>query len=244
MQNLFCEGLVEADINKLLAAPKSDIHNHSSKGCRIGWLEEQLGRSFTKHPDRFNGLDGMHSWFSETIKPFCKGREGLILRWEGAFAEAQRNNILRLAMNFGVQDIELVGGMESFQNIIESFHKKYCPDMTFEPELTYGSFCNVEEEADRIDEYISSGFFKSIDVCGGEDVQPLEAFLPLYRKAEKYRFLFFFRKTETGHGPTFSEKKMLSGKARFLGAFSLSSPQEVIIWLKESMLVKQVQQIL
>ena len=198
MQNLFCEGLVEADINKLLAAPKSDIHNHSSKGCRIGWLEEQLGRSFTKHPDRFDGLDGMHSWFSETIKPFCKGREGLILRWEGAFAEAQRNNILRLAMNFGVQDIELVGGMESFQNIIESFHKKYCPDMTFEPELTYGSFCNVEEEADRIDEYVSSGFFKSIDVCGGEDVQPLEAFLPLYRKAEKYNLVKRIHVGETG----------------------------------------------
>lgn len=44
MQNLFCEGLLENDIAKLLEVPKSDIHNHSTKGCRRAWLEEHLKR--------------------------------------------------------------------------------------------------------------------------------------------------------------------------------------------------------
>ena len=51
MQNLFCEGLLENDIVKLLEVPKSDIHNHSTKGCRRAWLEEHLKRSFPKPPD-------------------------------------------------------------------------------------------------------------------------------------------------------------------------------------------------
>lgn len=186
MQNKFYEGLKENDVAKLLEVPKSDIHNHSSKGCRRIWLEERLKCNFPKLPDRLGGLEGMHEWFTESIKPYCKGSEGIVLRWEGAFAEAKRNNITRLAMNFGVQDIELAGGMDAFITFIEGFRQKYCPNMVFEPEITYASFCNVEQEADRIEKYISSGFFKSIDICGGENVRPFEDFLPLYRKAECY----------------------------------------------------------
>ena len=46
--------------------------------------------------------------------------------------------------------------------------------------------CDVNEAADRIDGYLAGGFFRSIDVCGGEENKPVEAFLPLYRKAEQY----------------------------------------------------------
>lgn len=186
MHNLFCEGLIENDTSKLLSVPKSDIHNHSTKGCRRTWLEERLKRDFPKPPERFGGLVGMQEWFASTIKPYCKGSEGIILRWEGAFAEAKRNNITRLAMNFGTAEIDLVGGTDYFKNLIEGLHQKYCPNTVFEPEITYVSFCNAEQEAEKIDQYISSGYFKSIDVCGGENVQPFEAYLPLYRKAEQY----------------------------------------------------------
>ena len=186
MQDKFYEALKENDASKLLEVPKSDIHNHSTKGCRRAWLEERLKRKFPAPPDRFDGLEGMHKWFSESIKPYCKGSEGMFLRWEGAFVEAKRNNITRLAMNFGAHDIDLVGGMDVFKNIIESLHQKYCPNTVFEPEITYVSLCNAKQEADRMDRYVSSGFFKSIDVCGGENLQPFEAFLPLYRKAEQY----------------------------------------------------------
>lgn len=198
MQNLFCEGLSENDIVKLLEVPKSDIHNHSTKGCRRAWLEEHLKRSFPKPPDRFDGLRGMQEWFTATIKPYCKDIEGMLIRWEGAFAEARRNNIKRLSMNFGASEIDLIGGMDAFKSIIRDFHLKYCSNTVFEPEITYISACNVEQEAEKIDRYISTGFFKSIDVCGGENVQPFEAFLPLYRKAEQYHLSKKMHVGETG----------------------------------------------
>ena len=185
MNQLFYEGLTEGNTGKLLSVTKSDIHNHSTKGCRREWLENKIGRKFSGPPVKFNGLEGMQEWFTGTLKPYCSGREGIILRWEGAFAEAQRNNIKRLAMNFGPPEIDLAGGMDVFVKLIEEFHQKYCPDTVFEPEITYVTVCDADREADCIEEYISSGFFRSIDVCGGEDIKPVEAFLPLYRKAER-----------------------------------------------------------
>ena len=49
-----------------------------------------------------------------------------------------------------------------------------------------------------IDEYIKTGFFKSLDVCGGENIKPFEAFLPLYRKAEHYGLTKIMHVVESG----------------------------------------------
>ena len=49
-----------------------------------------------------------------------------------------------------------------------------------------------------MDEYVSDGFFHSIDVCGGEDNKPMEAFVPLYRKAEQYRLIKRMHVGESG----------------------------------------------
>ena len=80
MQNMFIEGLKNNDVDKLLKVPKSDIHNHSTKGCRRVWLEERLNRNFPEPPDRFGGLTGMQEWFTASSKPYCKNIEGIILR--------------------------------------------------------------------------------------------------------------------------------------------------------------------
>ena len=195
---LFFEGLAENDNAKLLKVPMSDIHNHSTKGCSRSWLGVQLGVDLPAPPERFNGLAGMQEWFTSTIKPYCSGRDGIVKRWEGSFAEAKRNNIVRLAMNFGPAEIELAGGMSEFRPLIESFHQKYCPDTVFEPEITYVALSNIDEELSRIDQYLSSGFFRSIDVCGGEDLRPFEDFRPLYRKAEEYHLIKRMHVGESG----------------------------------------------
>ena len=198
MEKLFMEGLREENTEKLLQVPKSDLHNHSTKGCRRAWLEEKLNRRFPAPPEKFGGLIGMQEWFRATIKPFSNTTEGMVMRWEGAFAEAKRNHIQRLSMNFGAPEIDEMGGMEAFKTVIQGFHRAYCPDTVFEPEITYVSCCDAAEAAEKMDVYLSSGFFKSIDVCGGEDVQPVEAFLPLYRKAERYHLVKKMHVGESG----------------------------------------------
>ena len=198
MKSDFFSGLAENNRELLLKVPMSDIHNHSTKGCSRNWLAEQLNMVLPEPPEKFDGLFGMQEWFTREIKPYCTGKEGIILRWEGAFAEAKRNHIVRLAMNFGVTEIDLVGGMEPFRKMIDGFHQKHCPDTVFEPEITYISLCNVEEEAERMDQFVSDGYFRSIDVCGGENLRPIEDFLPLYRKAEQFHLIKKMHVGESG----------------------------------------------
>ena len=198
IEDLFCNALREQDTDKLLTVPKSDLHNHSTKGCRRTWLAERLKRDLPDPPVPLNGLAGMQEWFRSSLKPFCDGQEGVLLRWEGAFAEAKRNHIARLSMNFGAAEIDLAGGIEVFRELIEGFHRAYCPDTVFEPELTYPSNCDIALEAEKIDGVLQSGWFRSIDVCGFENYQPVEAFLPLYRKAEQYRLVKKMHAGEAG----------------------------------------------
>ena len=124
MHNLFIKGLKEGNREKLLLVPKSDLHNHSTKGCRRAWLEERLNRRFPAPPETFGGLIGMQEWFRATIKPFSNTTEGMVMRWEGAFAEAKRNNIQRLSMNFGAPEIDEMGGMEAFKKVLDGAHAR------------------------------------------------------------------------------------------------------------------------
>ena len=234
MDNLFCEGLKENNIEKLLSVPKSDLHNHSTKGCRRQWLSKQLQVDIPKPPQHLNGLDGMQDWFQSSIKPFCNGYENMMLRWKGAFAEAKRNSIKRLVMNFGTAEVDQVGTVEDFKNLLEGFHNEYCPDAIFEAELTYPSFCDVEAAAEEIDKYLGTGYFKAIDVCGGENMKPFEAFLPLYRKAEKYGLVKKMHVGETGSAEDVRRAVEVLGLAEVHHGINASTSKETMRFLADN----------
>lgn len=234
MDTLFCEGLKENDIEKLLSVPKSDLHNHSTKGCRREWLAEQLHVIIPEPPHQLDGLDGMQNWFRTAIKPFCDGYKNMLLRWKGAFAEARRNNITRLVMNFGTSEVDQVGTIEDFKTLIEGFHRNYCPDTVFEAELTYPSSCNVTLETEQIDKYAGLGYFKAIDICAGENIQPFEAFLPLYRKAEKYHMVRKMHVGETGSAENVRRTVEILGLSEVHHGINASASKETMRYLADN----------
>ncbi len=231
---MFCEGLKENNIDKLLSVPKSDLHNHSTKGCRRKWLEEQLHVVIPEPPQQLDGLDGMQNWFRSAIKPLCDGYENMLLRWEGAFAEAKRNNIMRLVMNFGVSEVNQVGTIEDFKDLIEGFHKTYCPDTDFEAELTFPSTCDAVREAEELDKYAGFGYFKAIDICGGENIQPFEAFLPLYEKAEQYHMIKKMHVGETGSAEDVRAAVEILGLSEIHHGINASRSKETMTFLAEN----------
>ena len=194
----FIQALENKDCETLLSIPKSDVHNHIGRGCRKQWLSEKLNHVFADPPVKFDGLMGMQNWYVNEIRDYTREHDASDLRREGCFVEAQRNHLVRFAPGFAVEDIDEFGSMEAFMDFWHAMHKKYCPEAVFEPELAFPSYGDVQKEIPQAEEYFASGFFHSIDVCCGEGYKPFEAFLPLYKIAEKNHVLKRMHVGESG----------------------------------------------
>ena len=176
----------------------------------------------------------MQQWFRSSVKPFCDGYECMLIRWKGAFAEARRNNIRRLVLNFGVNEVDQVGGIVAFREIIEGLHQSCCPDTVFEPELTYPSSCNVADETAKLGQYTCLNYFKAIDICAGENVQPLEAFVPLYRKAEEFGLVRKMHVGETGSAGDVRKAVEILGLSEVHHGINAASSGEVMRFLADN----------
>ncbi|SFI38639.1 Adenosine/AMP deaminase [Treponema bryantii] len=196
----FINALKNHDTQTLLSIPKSDVHNHLGRGCRVEWLSEKMNHTFAKPPAVFDGLLGMQDWYVNNIRDYCRAHDSnqTDYRREGCFAEAERNHLARFAPSFSETDIEDYGSLKNFCDYYDSLHKKYCPDAVYEPELAYQSYADIESKLAKAEEYFSSGYFKSIDVCCGEGYKPFSDYIPLYRIAEKYGVLKRMHVGETG----------------------------------------------
>jgi len=194
----FIQALENKDRETLLTIPKSDVHNHIGRGCRKQWLSEKLNHVFADPPVKFDGLMGMQNWYVNEIRDYTREHDASDLRREGCFVEAQRNHLVRFAPGFAVEDIDEFGSMEAFMDFWNAMHKKYCHEAVFEPELAFPSYGDVQKEIPLAEEYFASGFFHSIDVCCGEGYKPFDAFLPLYKIAEKNHVLKRMHVGESG----------------------------------------------
>jgi len=128
----------------------------------------------------------MQEWFENNVKCHCIGIQGYLKRIEAAFAQAEKDNIKVLAMSFGIDEIDLLGDMESFSKIVNELHQKYSPNSRFFPELSLGRESKIDTVIFRLDEIFSYNWFKSVDICNNEFAQPIRNFKPIYQRAKEF----------------------------------------------------------
>lgn len=73
-----------------------------------------------------------------------------------------------LSLSFGIGKIDTLGNMESFSNTMDALHQHYAPDSDFFPELVLGRESEIDSVLNRLDEILSYGWFKSVDICNNE----------------------------------------------------------------------------
>lgn len=177
----FQKGIKNQDRTILSMVPKSDVHNHAGRGGKV----EDLSCKISPRITPFDSLNEMQEWFEKEVKAnISPGVQGYLSRVEASFKQAQRDNIKKLALSFGVGDVYALEGIENFLRIIDSFKEKYIPDSIFFPELSLLRSNISDEEIARIKALISYGYFKSIDICGNEKASTLDQYVPLYQYAK------------------------------------------------------------
>ena len=180
----FSDTLERSDIDELLRAPKSDIHTHGGKGGRLKYYSKWADVHIDALEQPFENLDDMQKWFNTNIKIHDNGKQGYLKRIEASFVQAAEDNIVVLALSFGIEVIDFLGGIDNFIHTLNLLNKVYAPETKYYPELSLARSQDVNEVYNRLDEILCKRWFKSIDICGDEFAQPIKNFQRIYKKAQ------------------------------------------------------------
>lgn len=183
IRQAFIDSLMNESLMGLQAIPKSDLHNHAGRGGTIQYIGKWANVNIQPPTEPFQSLHGMQNWFVENVKRHCPGIQGYLKRIEASFVQAAEDHIEKLALSFGLDEIDALGGMEPFSRIMNDFHRCYAPRMKFLPELALDRACNVDEVYARLDDIFAYQWFRSIDICSDELAQPIACFKSIYRAA-------------------------------------------------------------
>ncbi|WP_151735243.1 adenosine deaminase [Paenibacillus tengchongensis] len=184
MKQQFMDSLESGSLQGVQNVPKSDLHNHAGRGGSIRYIEEWAGVKVEPPPAVFDSLGGMANWFNSHVKSVCPGTPGYLKRVEASFVQAGEDRISLLALSFGIDEIDALGGMESFMKTMNGFRERYATDTRFLPELAFDRACNADAVFERLDEILGYGWFRSVDICCDELAAPVNKFKRIYRKAK------------------------------------------------------------
>ncbi|WP_042200513.1 hypothetical protein [Paenibacillus camerounensis] len=184
MKQAFISALEHSSLEELRRIPKSDLHNHAGRGGNLKYIEAWANVTIQPHSGAFASLGEMQEWFVHNVKCHCPGTQGYLKRIEAAFAQAADDGIQLLALSFGIDEIDSLGGMEPFIRIMDSLHQRYAPGAVFLPELALDRAGNTNAVCRRLGEIFAYQWFRSIDICGPELAQPITNFRSIYRTAQ------------------------------------------------------------
>lgn len=184
MKQQFINALQNKSVIALQNIPKSDLHNHAGRGGNKKYIETRVNCKIESPSKPFDSLSDMQYWFENNVKCHCTGIQGYLTRIEASFAQAAIDNVKVLVLSFGIGEIDSLGGMDSFVEVINGLHQRYAPDSAFFPELALGRESNIDIVSMRIDEIFSYKWFKSIDICNDEFAKPICHFKSIYRCAK------------------------------------------------------------
>lgn len=182
----FTDALRAQSLEAIQALPKSDLHSHAGRGGSQAYIARWTGHAIVPPRAPFADLRAMQHWFDANVKAHCHGLSGYLKRIEAAFVQAAEDSIAVLALSFGKDEVDLLGGIGPFAAAIDALHRRFAPGTRFLPELSLGREERPEAILDWLDDCLRPGWFRSIDVCNDELAQPIHRFIPVYEAARAY----------------------------------------------------------
>lgn len=234
MKNEFVNSLVNHDLEKLRQVPKSDLHNHSSRGGNVKYIEWWVGKPIEQPPPKFSDLDAAQHWYEANIKIHCKGQTGYLKRLEAAFYQAKQDGVSVLSMSFGMgEQIQFDNSLRKFVDVIIKAHKEIAPEIIFLPEICFGRTSDIRPAEEFLEEALTLDFFKSIDLVG-DDTQPVHNYKSIYRTAKKHGLILKAHVGEFGSAESIREAVETLELHQVQHGIAAVQSKEVMKWLAEN----------
>jgi adenosine deaminase len=180
----FIKALNDRDIKTIKSVPKSDTHNHATRGGNAKYVLSGKVKQLPKIPDKIPNLEYMLEWYNEHFEPYCQGIEGFERRIKGAFHQALDDGITDLALSFNIShSAKYDCDIKKYVNRLSQLHQEVAPNINFYPELSFSRTRNNEEVCKTIDLILDLDFFTSIDLKGNEK-EPVDNYIEIFKKAK------------------------------------------------------------
>jgi len=182
----FQAALEDRDLEGLRACPKADLHVHAGfpSGDRE-FLQAATGLDIMPLNRVLASMDDMHAWVQSQAGDRFHRMPGRLLGIQATFVQARRDGVTRLEAGEDAWGITLHGGSApAVWAMLETAHARGAPEIEWIPQLSLSRHCPVKALEQWLAPLLELGTFQTLDLSGDELAQPIEAFVPLYRRAK------------------------------------------------------------
>nr|WP_316622276.1 adenosine deaminase [uncultured Ruminococcus sp.] len=181
----FTDALKSADLSAIRSFPKADLHNHFVLGGNREYIFEKTGYEIDPISKPLTSMNEMDSWSAKFIGNRYNSPEGRKLLIEATFAQAKYDGVTILEIG---EDVWGLG--EFFHNdineLIYAFQEandRIAPEIELRLQIGLSRHCPIDYLEDCLKHFWGHKDFYSIDLYGDELAQPVENFIPIYKKA-------------------------------------------------------------
>lgn len=182
----FIEALERHNIDKLRVIPKSDLHNHFVLGGSREYIKRQTEIEIPFLKGILKNMQAMHEWNDMYIGERFNTKEMRELLIKATFAQARADGVKVLEIG---EDVWGLG--EFFNNNIEELihafqdaNKEIAPEIELRLQIGLSRHCSIDYLLRCLEPFWGQDIFYSIDLYGDEFAQPIENFIPIYKKAK------------------------------------------------------------
>lgn len=183
---MFTEALWRGNLEAIRKSPKADLHNHFVLGGSRKYLLKQSGRNIQPIMKPLHSMEEMHAWNAANIGHFFDTPNGRRMLIKAAFMQAKEDGVTILEIG---EDVWGLGAFfnEHIDELVDAFetaHKEIAPEIELRLQIGMSRHCKIDYLEACLSHFWGCKAFYSIDLYGDELAQPIENFIPIYRRAK------------------------------------------------------------
>jgi len=181
----FQRALDRGDLAGVRACPKADLHVHPLLGGCREFVRARTGHDIVPFDGVMSSMDEMHAWTTRNVGEVFAPGPGRALAVEASFVQAVKDGVTRIELGADVWDITLHdGSAEAVWRTLTTAHAAGGPQVEWIPQTGLSRHCRFAALERWMAPMLELGVFETLDLSGDELAQPIEVFVPLYRRAK------------------------------------------------------------
>ena len=183
----FIWALENNDIETIRQIPKSDLHNHFVLGGSRAYIKSRTGFDIWPITKPLFTMDQMHNWSDKNMGARFDTEQMRRLLIEAAFVQAKQDGVTVLEIGEDVWALATYfhNDIDELIDAFKSVNDRIAPHIELRLQIGLSRHCSIEYLHSCLEPFWGREEFYSIDLYGDESAQPIENFIPIYRKARE-----------------------------------------------------------